>query len=345
MADSVAIHGFSKDDTKGWTLEMKSLVKGLFPLVFTENWAIIVGSAAFANRIVDGFSKIHTSQIKDLASHIDFLTQEPVVFQAWDYLMKTVEDDKWNTGDEVLGDEEKDGPGEQLVLAVLCKVAVIHYVWENVQAGIPDGDVTSISTLTNLLMKARKLETRAVTVKQLAKIDKIDKQLDPLTAMMEGRGICYADKVLVNTKKPSTASAVSDEAQKLQELQRERDRYRQEAEDNRRRAEDADAARRREIERRAEERRENHGRGGGGDGRGGRGRGGGGGGRGGGAQRELPSFRFTNETDICVKAEGGCGGVGHKKDRCCGKQGTVICDRCKGEGHRSQFCPSPFTQL
>jgi len=352
--DGVAIHGFTKSDTKGWSMDMKSLVKGLFPLVYSEKWDMIAGNHVFANRIVDRFRGIHTSQIKDLASHIDFLNQEPVVSHAWDYIVATVEKDDFSPGDEVLGESEKEGPGEMLVLSILCKLAVINYIWDNVQAGVPDGDVPSVSTLTNLLLKVWKLETRAVTVKMLMKVhskDGLDRQLDPLTALMEGRGLSFHDKVTVPVKKltaivaPTVEStAATQEAQKLQELQRANDRLKAENEVQQRLL---DEQRRASYDRRGADRGGERGGGRGGydrDRGGGRFRGGGRGGHPPGDDQHQDRNKghhpaLLHPGDTCTK----CHGAGHKADSCPGVQGTIKCSRCGGTGHRVLYCTSPIS--
>ena len=313
----------------------ETLVKGIFPLVYSDKWKIVVGNSTLANRIMDRFRGLHNSQIKELASHVDFLSQEPVVSSAWEYIVATVEAEEWKAGDEILGESEEDGPGEMLVLAVLCKLAVISYVWDNVLAGVPNGDVASVSTLTNLLLKVWKEETRAVSVKQLMKLEKLDIQLDPLTALMEGRGVCYVDKVSVPVKKaaPTTAVAVetktSEEANKLHELQRALDRMTAENERL-----NADAANRRNNSPWNNDR----GRGGGDRGRGGdrggryRGRGG----RPTGDEDRHSPVTLLHPGDTCTK----CQGVGHKADSCPGVQGTIKCSRCGGTGHRVLYCTS-----
>jgi len=341
MSDGVAIHGFTKEDTKGWNLDMRTLVRALFPMVFSENFDLIIGNTALANRIIDDFAKMEMSApMKHLCPHISLLTEDRMVFQAYDYLQKTCRGDDWKVGDEVIDDEEKDGSGEQLLLAVMCKCAVISYIWDNVKAGQPDGDVASVSTLTALLMQCFKEDTRARAVKQLQKLlsepDKVVKLKDPLTALMVGKGIQFADKAGEAIKEAEAQAGVEhrDMQRQLDRLQRERD----------------DAQRDLEIERR----RLPANLGGGDRGRGGadRGRGGDRGGRGrgglrGGTRPTLPAFVFTNPSQTCDKSTGGCGGTGHLKERCVpliNREGDhIVCDRCRGSGHRVFACPSDFT--
>lgn len=52
MADSIAIHGFSKEDTKGWNLNMRTLWRRLFPMGYSENFELIIGNTNLANRII-----------------------------------------------------------------------------------------------------------------------------------------------------------------------------------------------------------------------------------------------------------------------------------------------------
>jgi len=78
--------------------------------------------------------------MKLLGPHISLLTEDRMVFQAYDYLQGTCRGDDWSVGDKVQDEEEKD-------VAVMCKFAVISYIWDNVKSGQLDGDVVSVSTL------------------------------------------------------------------------------------------------------------------------------------------------------------------------------------------------------
>jgi len=329
--------GFAKDETKTWSSEFKglfkSLIRSIYKLLPDGSWVLVVSNDALANRIIDGFAKVHNSQLKSVASHIDFLDMEPTIKQAWEFLQKTLQDDNWNVGDEVLGDEEKDGPAELLLVVILCKCAVVSYMWDMVQGGSEDGEVPSISTLTNLLYRLWREQDRAGAIKHLSKgLDKAPKAIDFLTSIMKGRGHATPDK-LENVQAVEKAAA-----QREQELRRENERLRQEAEDARRRAEEADQVRRQAPPLAAP-------RGGGGTDRGGRG-GRGGGGRGGTTtpRQPLPPFTLLKPTESCDKTVGGCGGAGHLKAACCGVQGTFPCDRCGGIGHKWMSCPSSFSQ-
>lgn len=340
MADADWL-GFSKDETKAWSSEMKGIFKSLIKSIYKQkadgSWVLVVASDSLANRIVDGFAKIHNTQLKVVAIHIDYLDTEPTIKQAWEFLQKTIQADTWNVGDEILGDEEKDGPAELLVVIILAKCAVISYMWDMVQGGSEDGDVPSISSLTNLLFRLWREQDRPSAVKFFAKgLDKAPHQMDFLTSLMKGRGHPTPDK-LENQQSVEKAAR-----EREQELKRENERLRHEAEDARRRAEDLESVRRQA----ATSTPAVIPRGGGGGGRGG---GGGGRGRGGGGNPAprvvtLPAFTFLNPSQSCDKTTGGCGGTGHLKAACCGVQGTFSCDRCGGIGHKWITCPSSFSQ-
>jgi len=334
MSDSVAIHGFTKEDTKGWSLDMRTLVKALFPMVYSDKFDLIIGNNNLANRIIDDFAKMELSpSMKLLCPHISLLTEDRMVFQAYDYLQGTCRGDDWSVGDKVQDEEEKDGAGEQLLLAVMCKCAVISYIWDNVKSGQLDGDVVSVSTLTSLLIQCFKEDTRARAVKQLQKLlsepDKVVKLKDPLTLLMLGKGLTFADKAGEETK-PVQDSEAREMQRQLERLQRERDDAKRDLEAERRRAP-------------ANVGGGDRGRGGADRGRGGdRGRG-----RGARVRPALPAFVFTHPGQICDKNAGGCGGTGHLKERCVpviNREGDYIsCDRCQGTGHRVSACPSDFT--
>jgi len=340
MSEGIVIHGFTKEDTKGWSLDMKTLVKALFPMVYDDEFNLIIGNSNLANRIIEDFPKMDASaSMKDLCSHITFLSDNPTVWQAYDYLQKTLKDENWKVGDEVLHEDEKDKSGEMLLLNVMCKCAVVSYIWDNVRSGQSNGDVESISTLTSLLVLIFHEETRARAVKHLQKFlsdpEKVEKQMDDLTALMIGRGVPFVDKI-AKVSKPDSAKAAKvpeetlADSQKLMELQRLNERLMREAEEHRR---DRD----RERERRDRDFDRDRGRGAGG--RGGPGRGA----RGRGGHLSLPAFTFLAPSDRCES----CGGTGHLKGKCipaASREGdNITCIRCGGKGHRVLVCPSNYT--
>lgn len=343
MASDADWLGFPKEETKTWNSEFKGLFKSLIRSIYKMkgdgSWILVISNEALANRINDGFAKIHNSQLKSLSLHIDFLDMEPTVKQAWEYLQKTVQNEDWNCGDEILGDEEKDGPAELLVVAIAAKCAVLSFMWDMVQGGSEDGEVPSVSTLSNLVSRLWREQDRASAIKHLSKgLDKAPTSLDFLTALMKGRGHIVPDKL---EKSVNVSAEVAAAAQREQELRREIERLKRDKEESRYSA-DGDESARRQL---AQNPLSATPRGGGDGGRGGRG----GRGRGGGAAltpripMTLRPFTFKNPSEQCDRSIGGCGGKGHLKDKCCGVQGSFVCDRCGGVGHKVLLCPSDFS--